>query len=129
MARCGTPSGPRFLSVCRTCGKPSVAARAKYGNRRVNTEDGWFDSQRELRRWGELKLLEKAGELYNLRRQVRYELIPKATGLRAINYVADFCYQQGGKTVVEDSKGYRNPLYLLKRRLMLWRHGIEILET
>lgn len=101
----------------------------KYGNRRVLTEEGWFDSQRELKRWGELKLLERAGHITNLRRQVPYELIPKRGRLRKIVFVADFVYDENGKSVVEDSKGYRNRLYMLKWRLMEWVHGIEILET
>src|SRR5437016_3951103 len=82
------------------------AAVSKYNNRRIQTEDGWFDSQRELRRWQELKLLEKAGQILNLRRQVKFELIPKEGSLRAIKYVADFVYEEKGKQVVEDSKGF-----------------------
>jgi len=101
----------------------------KYGNRRVCTEEGWFDSQRELRRWGELKLLQVAGQITNLRRQVPFELIPKMAGQRATYFVADFVYEEKGKTVVEDSKGYRNRLYMLKRKLMMFRHGVEVLET
>lgn len=101
----------------------------KYGNRKVHTPDGWFDSQRELKRWGELKLLERAGAITNLRRQVPYELIPKIAGQRATYFVADFVYEEKGKTVVEDSKGYRNRLYMLKRKLMLFRHDIEVVET
>lgn len=102
---------------------------SKYHNRRVLTEDGWFDSQRELRRWGELKLLERAGKISDLKRQVAYELIPKRGKLRAISFIADFVYTENGHTVVEDSKGYRNRLYMLKWRLMEWVHGIEIIET
>lgn len=104
---------------------------SKYNNKRINTPDGWFDSKRELARWGELKLRERAGEIRNLRRQVKYELIPKRGRLRAIHFVADFVYEEAPswKTVVEDSKGYRNRLYMLKWRLMEWVHGIEILET
>ena len=101
----------------------------KYGNRKVMTEDGWFDSQRELKRWGELKLLERAGQIKNLRRQVPYELIPKMPGSRATFFVADFVYEENGQNVVEDSKGYRNRLYLLKRKLMMFRHSIQIRET
>lgn len=101
----------------------------KYHNRRVLTEDGWFDSQRELRRWQELKLLEKAGEITELDRQVRFELIPKDGRARAICYIADFVYLRAGERVVEDSKGFRHKLYLLKKRLMKWRHGIEVFET
>jgi hypothetical protein len=102
---------------------------SKYGNRKIHTPDGWFDSQRELKRWGELKLLERAGQIKNLKRQVQYELVPKVAGFRAAYYVADFVYDEKGKTVVEDSKGFRDRLYMLKRKLMMWRHGIAVLET
>ena len=102
---------------------------SKYNNRRVNSPDGWFDSEREYRRWGELKLLEKAGKIKDLKRQVPYELIPKDGRLRAIKFIADFVYVEKGKEVVEDSNGYRNRLYMLKWRLMLDRHGIAVLET
>lgn len=101
----------------------------KYGNRRVLTADGWFDSQRELKRWGELQLLQKAGQITELQRQVPYELIPKRGRLRKIVFIADFVYLENGKQVVEDSKGYRNRLYMLKWRLMEFVHGIEVLET
>lgn len=101
----------------------------KYNNHRVQTEDGWFDSQRELKRWGELKLLERAGNIKNLRRQVPFELIPKRGRLRRIVFIADFVYEENGKEVVEDSKGVRTKVYMLKWRLMEFVHGIEVLET
>lgn len=101
----------------------------KYGNRRIHTTDGWFDSLRELNRWQDLKLLERAGQITNLRRQVPYELIPKMHGQRATFFVADFVYEEKGREVVEDSKGYRNRLYQLKRKLMLFRHNIAVMET
>lgn len=101
----------------------------KFGNRRVNTPDGWFDSQRELRRWEELKLLQRAAKISGLKRQVDFELIPKMAGFRQIIYRADFVYEIDGKQVVEDSKGFRDRVYRLKCRLMLWRHNVMILET
>jgi hypothetical protein len=106
-----------------------VARVSKYHSRRVNTPEGWFDSQAELKRWGDLKLLERAGKITNLERQVRFEIIPKIGRLRAIFYVADFAYDLEGKRVIEDRKGFKTRLYRLKARLMLWRHNIEILET
>ena len=102
----------------------------KYNARRVVTEEGAFDSQREHKRWGDLKLMERAGKVKDLKRQVKFELIPRIGKFRPIFFVADFTYRTiSGDLVVEDSKGYRNRLYLLKRRLMLWRHGIDIFET
>lgn len=105
---------------------------SKYNNKRINTPDGWFDSKTEYDRWLELKLLERAGEIRELRRNVEYELIPRIGSMRAITYRADFVYRDRKKEwreVVEDRKGYRNRVYKLKARLMLWRHDIAILET
>jgi ferredoxin-fold anticodon binding domain-containing protein len=107
----------------------NAVAISKYNNRRTHTEDGWFDSQRELRRWHELKLLERAGKISELKRQVDFELIPPDLGLRAIVYRADFVYIEDGAKIVEDSKGYRDRVYKLKRRLMRWRHKVTIRET
>ena len=108
----------------------------KYGNRIIQTEDGKFDSKREYKRWCELKLLEKAKIVSNLQRQVPFVLIPsqkdKDTGKvveREVKYVADFVYTMDGKTVVEDTKGMRTPDYIIKRKLMLERHGIKIEEV
>lgn len=96
----------------------------------MSTPDGWFDSQKEYRRWCELKLLERAGKISNLKRQVEFELIPKMGRLRAIKYIADFVYLQDGQQVVEDVKGGpKTRVYMLKWRLMHWRHGIEVAET
>jgi hypothetical protein len=111
----------------------------KYNARKVKTPEGEFASQKEYTRWCELKMLEQAGVISNLRRQVRYELIPKqvkvtASGRkteRAVNYVADHVYidNETGLEVVEDSKGHRTKDYVIKRKLMLWVHDIAIKET
>jgi hypothetical protein len=106
-----------------------ITTVSKFNNKRVNTPDGWFDSQRELRRWGELQLLQRAGKITDLERQVDFELIPSGAGLRRIVYRADFVYIENGQKVIEDSKGYRDRVYKLKRRLMLWRHNVTIKET
>lgn len=108
--------------------------KSKYGNRKVFRDGVTFDSKKEARRWSELLLLEKAGAIQNLQRQVRYELIPsqRIDGRvveRAVHYVADFVYEQDGVTLVEDTKGFKTPDYIIKRKLMLWRHGIRIREV
>lgn len=93
-----------------------------------------FDSSREYDRFCSLYLEEKAGLISDLRRQVRYELIPtqyvggKLTE-RSCSYIADFVYEQNGKTIVEDSKGFKTPEYIIKRKLMLYVHGIQIKEV
>lgn len=102
----------------------------KYGARKVEAPDGQvFDSQKEYNRWCDLRLLERAGRISGLRRQVCYELIPKQGTMRACSYIADFVYQEKGKLVVEDCKGYRTEAYKIKKKLMLWVHGIRIKET
>ena len=103
----------------------------KYGAKKVKTLDGQvFDSQKEYRRCIELQLLERAGKISDLQRQVKYELIPKQKGERACTYVADFVYRDSdGNIVVEDTKGVRTDAYKMKRKLMLHKYGITIKET
>ena len=104
----------------------------KYGNIHTQTADGIVhDSRKEARRWCELKLLEKAGKITDLDRQVKFELIPKQDGERACCYVADFVYTEDGKKVVEDVKSEatrKKESYIIKRKLMLYIHGIRIRE-
>jgi len=105
--------------------------RSKYRN--VRHANG-SASKREGNRLEDLRLLEKAGAIKDLRTQVVYELLPKmrrSDGVmeRAVKYVADFVYVQDGREVVEDSKGFRTPDYNLKRKMMLHLRGIEIRET
>ena len=103
---------------------------SKYNNRKLTAPDGQkFDSVKEYHRWGCLRLLERAGAISNLRRQVKYELIPAQPGERACNYIADFNYMEGVKLVVEDVKGVKTDAYKIKKKLMLWVHGIRIKET
>ena len=102
----------------------------KYGARKLTAPDGQkFDSVKEFHRWGCLRLLERAGRITDLRRQVSFELIPKQDGERACSYVADFTYYEDGKLVVEDCKGFKTDVYRIKKKMMLWVHGIRIRET
>lgn len=106
----------------------------KYHAKKTELDGITFDSKKEANRYAELKLLERSGAIHNLQRQVRYELIPaqKKDGKtieRACHYIADFVYEENGKTVVEDVKGYRTKEYVLKRKLMLQVHGIEVREV
>lgn len=97
-----------------------------------------YDSKKEARRHQELKLLEKAGEIQNLRRQVKYILIPsqRIDGKlveREVAYKADFVYEADGQTVVEDVKGCKKgagyDVFVLKRKMMLLFHNIRIKEV
>lgn len=106
----------------------------KYHAKKTRLDGLTFDSQKEAQRYAELKLLERAGQIHSLRRQVKYELIPAQkihgrTVERACSYIADFVYEENGQTVVEDVKGFRTKDYLIKRKLMLERHGIQVREV
>lgn len=106
---------------------------AKYGNRKVIRDGIEFDSVKECQRYCELKLMQRAGLISDLQMQVSFELIPsqRIAGKvveRACSYVADFVYQQDGQKVVEDTKGFKTPEYIIKRKLLLWVHGIRIRE-
>lgn len=108
--------------------------RSKYGNRKITKDGIIFDSVKEYRRFCELSLLERAGAITGLKRQVKYELIPsqKISGKvieRPVSYIADFVYQQNGETVVEDTKGVKTKDYIVKRKLMLYIHHIRIKEV
>lgn len=111
--------------------------RSKYGNRKLTIDGITFDSQKEARRWQELKLLERAGEISDLQRQVPYIIIPAQRDEngklieRECRYVADFVYTENGKTVVEDTKSTatKTPEYIIKRKLLLEKFGIRIREV
>lgn len=106
-----------------------ISYTPKYRNKKTSADGIRFDSKREANRYIELKLLERAGAIKDLRRQVPYVLINKSRYGRAIKYVADFVYYEGNKRVVEDVKGVRTPVYKLKKRLMAEIYGIEVKET
>ena len=110
---------------------------SKYRNRKVETPDGTFDSVKEYSRWQELKLLQRAGEIYDLQRQVPFVLIPTQKDEhgkvieREVKYIADFTYREkcGNRLVVEDTKGMKTKEYILKRKMILYRLGIRIQEV
>lgn len=130
----------------------------KLNNKSIVIDGIEFQSTKEGKRYAELKLLQRAGEISDLEMQKRYELIPAQyetveTGEyykvgakkgqpktkqvcieQSVVYIADFVYQENGQTVVEDVKGFRDPSsatyakFVLKRKMMLWIHGIRIIE-
>lgn len=80
--------------------------RQKFGNRRVTVGGETFDSNLEAGRWQTLRLLERAGEISNLRRQVRFPLLVQ--GIEIGHYTADFVYlDRDGKRIIEDAKGFQ----------------------
>ena len=104
--------------------------RSKFGNEKVNFNGQIFDSKLEYYRWLDLKLLEKARQIKDLKRQVKYVLIEKSKYGREISYIADFTYIENEKLIVEDtkSKATKTPVYRLKKRLMAEKYGIVIKE-
>ena len=120
----------------------------KYKNQKVMLDGIEFDSIRERDRYAQLKLMERAGHIKDLQLQVKFVLIPTQyeeiprygkrgqplkPGRRVIEketaYYADFVYKVGDETVVEDTKGHRTDEYKIKRKLMLYVHGIKIQEV
>lgn len=122
--------------------------RSKYGNKKVVNQYGSFDSKKEFERYLALLDMEKKGEISSLERQVPYEVIPtqyemvpiqlktkvkkqKRIKERATYYYADFTYVKDGNLVVEDVKAsakFQDDIYRIKKKLMLYVHGITIKE-
>lgn len=122
--------------------------RTKYRNKKVKIGDMVFDSRKEARRYNELMMLQRAGEISDLKRQVEIELIPNQYTVeerysksgkrlkdkmvlleRKVCYVADFVYtDKEGREIVEDTKGIKTPDYILKRKMLLFLKGIRINE-
>lgn len=120
-----------FKALCAAPASPK--RRNKYGAKKT----GGNASGKEHTRANQLKLMQRAGLISDLREQVKFVLIPTQRNRdgklleKECSYYADFVYVDNdtGQTVVEDAKGYRTPEYRLKRKLMLYLHGISIKET
>lgn len=127
-------------------------SKSKYNSKSIEVDGIAFDSKKEARRYQELSLLEKAGAIRDLQMQVKFVLIPaqyeftnerytkgKKKGClkqgklleRECVYIADFVYidLENARKVVEDTKGFRTKDYIIKRKLMLHVHGIQIREV
>ena len=124
---------------------------SKYKNKKYTSYDGQvFDSYKEYNRYNELQMLEKAGVINELNRQIKFVLIPaqyeetdevytkgprkgqKKDGKlleRECAYYADFTYKENGNRIVEDTKGMITKDYILKRKMMLYFYGIRIREV
>lgn len=118
----------------------------KFNNKKMETPEGTFDSKGEWERWLFLKEARNNGQISDLRRQVKYTLIPtqyrteivhlktkdkevQRVAEREITYTADFVYEKNGEKVVEDYKGFPNDRWPLKKAMMLYFHGIAIREV
>lgn len=119
---------------------------SKYGANKIVIDGITFASKKEAKRYQTLVLLKNAGEISDLRMQVKYVLIPAQRepdhigpkgGRRPgklleheVAYYADFVYKDHeGNTIVEDTKGFRTEVYKIKKKLMLWVHGVRIREV
>lgn len=115
----------------------AIKKKPKYGNMKIDSPDGTFDSMKEFNRWQELKLLQRAGEISGLERQYKFELIPSQkengkTVEKAVTYIADFVYvDRNNRMIVEDvkSEATKTAAYRIKRKLMYWRYHIRIREV
>ena len=117
-----------------------MAKRPKYGNKKIEINGVKFDSKKESKRYDDLSLMQRAGEISDLELQPKFELIKgvkfgsDARAKPAIRYFADFAYTDTltGKRIVEDVKSpatKKNPAYRMKKHMMLAIHGVEIKEV
>lgn len=124
---------------------------SKYHSKKTEVDGILFDSKREAQRYQQLKLMEKAGVICDLKRQVKYELVPAQyidgkCVERAVTYTSDFEYyalkplrqktvmaepdaKTIGQHIVEDVKGMRTDVYKIKKKLMLYKYGIQLTEV
>lgn len=94
----------------------------KYNNKKATIYGIEFDSQKEATRYCELLILKRAKHISDLQIQVPFELIPKQDGETAVKYIADFVYAENGKTIVEDTKGFKTKDYIIKRKLFKFNY-------
>jgi len=111
----------------------SRKSRSKYHNKPNELAGEKYRSKRERDRHLRLLMEQRAGLIANLRREVSFVLAPTAMvagkNKPALRYFADFTYTRNGALVVEDAKGVKTAVYVVKRHLMKVLHGIDILET
>lgn len=113
--------GTRLVMLEQTKAKP------KYGNQVTEVAGKKFDSRKEARFFLQLQ---QDPTVKSIRTQAVFELIPKQKGERACSYKADFVVEyHDGRIVVYDVKGMKTDVYRIKRKLMLWVHGITIQEV
>lgn len=132
-------------------GRTWVKGKNKLHAQKTTIDGIIFDSKHEANRYCELKLLQRAGKISDLKLQVPYELIPPQYETetvimksgkekekqvlieRGVKYLADFEYYKDGKKVVEDAKGYKGGAtygeFVLKRKMMLYFHGVKVVEV
>lgn len=98
-------------------------AKHKYHASPTTVDGIVFHSAKEAKRYGELKLLQRAGKISELKLQPKFKLVIEET------YIADFSYVENGAKVIEDVKGFLTATYRRKRKAIRVQHGIVIRET
>lgn len=133
----------RKAGLGHLCAKPAPDPKKKtpkYNNIKTEKDGLKFDSKKEQRRYEQLKTMQRIGLIADLQHHVRFEIIDsvqyptKKSRTAARYYEADFVYTdlKTGQTIVEDVKcesTATNPVYTLKKQLMMLKHGIEIQEV
>ena len=131
-ARIGLEKKPKKRGAGKKRGpKQPKKRRNKYGNKITEVDGIKFHSKAEAQAWGDLRAREKSGEIKNLTRQVRYDLI--VNGMKVTHYTCDFRYfdVKLGRIIVADKKSFitkQDRAYQLRKKLMLACLGIEITE-
>ena len=121
------------MSRAPKVGRSKYNVRTDAVGKANRTVDGFlFDSLKEAKRYSELKMLERAGEITALALQPSYDLW--VNDMKVCRYRADFTYVTlvngiAGVSVVEDCKGFKTPEYKLKKKLMRAIYGIEVKEV
>jgi hypothetical protein len=106
---------------------PPAKKPPKYRNKTTVVDGIQFDSRLEARHHAKLQLLLRAGQIDQIQRQVPYPLT--VNGVEICKYVADFVVTYpSGQVEIQDTKGFKTQTYLLKKKLMLAVHGIQIIE-
>lgn len=106
-----------------------MARPRKYGNNPTEVDGFRFSSKKEAGRYADLKLMQRAGVISQLKIQPRFDIA--INGVKACFYLADFSYVRDGQEVVEDVKSpitRKQPVYRLKNKLMRAVHGVNIVE-
>lgn len=103
--------------------------RSKYSAERTEVDGVTFASKKEARRYAELRDCQRAGLLRDLKLQPRYPLM--VNNVKVATYVGDFEYSdcEDGKRIIEDCKGFKTPVYRLKKKLFEALYGLEITEV
>lgn len=128
----GTIAGFTEKAVVRPAGRKGPGYSkdgkpAKYGNRRTEVDNIWFDSAKEAKEYGILRMRERAGEITDLKLQPEFPII--IMGDQVARYIADFSFVEKGELKIVDVKGVRTPTYRLKKKLVERQYSITIIEV